>query len=226
MSTQKHERNQLHKVTFTSAPKIRRKKTWNRSVRNVCEELVNSFFPTTVVPYNAMKMRLMKRFNRCDRKTVLAYLGRPKKRQVEKIEQVVQYQNSGATTVKNHTFTKKLPAKKGYLEIYELAELHYEPKTGEVWFKLNHTFQSTLPPPSTPHHESFKECSHVPRINSLCLNSGSKGVGEKKFLKPKLDVRRTEKERELLRGRENRSSESNIDEERRNNVRKSVKLKP
>ena len=230
VSTLKQERENIRKITFTSNPKSRRKKTRNRSVRNTCEALVDSFFPMTKVPYNVMRMRLMNKFDRVNRKTVLSYLGRPKKRQVEKVEHTIQYQTSGVTRMKVHTFVHKLPAKKGYLEIFGLAELHNNQQTGESWFKLNHTIQTELPisPLINPPYEScalkesdaeFKDALAYAKLQngsrtfSLPLNTAQvdgKPKSKVDYLKPKLYVKKTEIERESLRGRENRSSESKL----------------
>lgn len=213
MNTQAQEREQFHKITFTSNPKIRRKKQRNRSVRNTCEALVESFFPATEVNYNAVKNRLIRQFDRCDRKTILSYLGRPPKRQVEKIDHMIQYQTSGVTTMKTHTFTHKLPAKKGYLELFELAELRWNDLSGECYFHLKHALQTELLPPASPQPESLEESAQQKTVYSSKAFSpplnNNKQCREKKFLKPKLSVVVTEKERESLRGRENRLSESN-----------------
>jgi len=114
--------------------------------------------PETLVSYNALKMRLITQFDRCDRKTILAYLGRPKTRQTETIDHTVTYSKSGTTTNKVHTFIHKLPPKKGYVEIYGLAALQtdFETvllsdfKTGKVMFKLFHTRQTELPEVQSP----------------------------------------------------------------------------
>jgi len=94
-----------------------------------------------------MKLRLITKFQRCSRQTVLAYLGRPQTIQVERIEQDVRYLKSGTTTLKEHTFKHKLPSKKGYLELFGYATLHNDYKTGKIWFKLHHERQTTLAEP-------------------------------------------------------------------------------
>jgi len=128
--------------TFTT-PKIRRKKTGHRSVRRVAHELVDSWYPDTEVCYEAMELKLKTKFERFSRQTVLAYLGRLETRQVQRIDQQIRYRKSGTTTFKDHTFTRRLPRKKGYLELFGLATL-FKNKKGEVLFRLHHQRQSTL----------------------------------------------------------------------------------
>jgi len=145
-------------TSFTSTPKIRRRHTGNRSVHETAKALVDSWYPETEVSYNAMKMRLMTQFDRCDRKTILAYLGRPKTRQKETIDHTVTYPKSGAVTNKVHTFIHKFPAKKGYLELFGLAALQTDFKTvlpndfktEKVMFKLFHTRQTILNEANSP----------------------------------------------------------------------------
>jgi len=144
---------------FTTEPKTRRTKRGNRSIRRTVEELVDSWYPETQVNYEAMRLRLITRFERCSRQTVLAYLGRPKTIQVEHIEQNVRYLKSGTQTLKEHTFKHRLPAKKGYLELFGLATLQSDPRTRRVWFRLHHQKQTRLIPPETPLPEITEEVS-------------------------------------------------------------------
>jgi hypothetical protein len=159
ISTQ-HERQLFQKVF---QPKIKRKPYKKRSVRRTCEKLVNSFYPETEVSYDALKYRLMTKFGRCSRQTILSYLGRPATRQKETVDHLVTYSKSGTITNKSHTFIHKLPRKKGYIEIFSYASLLE--KGNKCYFRLFHTRQTDLKeeisPPQTPPNESIalKECS-------------------------------------------------------------------
>lgn len=192
--------------SFTTKPSIRRKKTGHSLVRRIAQELVESWYPETIVAYEAMDRRLLTQFERCDKKTRLAYLGRPATRQVERIEQQVRYRKTGTITHKDHTFTHRLPAKKGYLEIFGLTTL-FTDRDGKAWFRLHHTIQETLArqPP-------------IQRVNAgggsnkifLCVNSVSSRVMEQAQVNVVNDVvySETEKRESVLTERENRSSES------------------
>lgn len=154
--------------TFTTKPLIRRKKTGHRLVRRTAQALVDYWYPETVVSYEAMDKALLTRFERCDKKTRLAYLGRPATRQVERVDHEVRYRKSGTVTYKDHTFTHRLPAKKGYLELFGLATLFVD-KQGKAWFRLHHQRQTELIPPTTP-LKSVSECVDGSKKISLPLN--------------------------------------------------------
>jgi hypothetical protein len=159
ISTQ--QERQLFQKVFQ--PKIKRKSYNKRSVRKTCEDLVNSFYPETEVSYDALKYRLMTKFGRCSRQTILSYLGRPETRQKETVDHLVTYSKSGTITNKSHTFIHKLPRKKGYIEIFGYAMLFEE--GNKCKFRLFHLRQTEInecfSPPQTPPHESYalKECS-------------------------------------------------------------------
>jgi len=75
-----------------------------------------------------------------DRASILAYLGRPKHRTRTSMDQDVRYPNS--IVKKRHTFFKTLPAKKGYIELFDLGYVYL---VNEAWFiHWNHTEQLTL----------------------------------------------------------------------------------
>jgi len=188
------ETRNFRKIIFTNAPKIRRKSHNKRSVRRTCEELVASFYPETEVSYEALRLKLITSFDRCDKKTVLAYLGRLETRQKETIEHTVNYLKSGVITNKQHTFIHKYPAKKGYLEVFGFAALHTDSKTGKLWFRLFHYEQKKIDSPlRIPPHESsaLKESDNefkvalaeakrqirqsCPNKNSLSVNSVREG---------------------------------------------------
>jgi len=156
MSLTEETRN-FQKITFTNAPKIKKKPYKKRSVRKTCEELVASFYPDTEALYGVMKRRLVQKFDRCNRRTILAYLGRPATTQVQKINHDI-IQRSG-NRAKEHRFTRRLPAKKGYLELFGLASLMNNRLQGKTWFKLHHTRQTILnevdSPLRIPPSESF-----------------------------------------------------------------------
>jgi hypothetical protein len=123
--------------TFTTEPKLR-KITWHklRTVRTRACALQESFYPTTDIPYNAAKTRLITLLGICDRMSILAYLGRPEHRTEQVMDHTKKYNNSGKTIPITHYFRRKLPAKKGYIELFNLGYV-YE-KDGEWWIHWNH----------------------------------------------------------------------------------------
>jgi len=165
------ETRNFRKIVFANAPKIRRKSHNKRSVRRTCEELVANFYPETEVSYEAMKLKLMCQFERCSRQTILAYLGRPETRQKETVDHLVQYAKSGTTTNKTHTFIHKLPERKGYVEIFGLASLQKDNRTGKTVFRLYHTRQTEL-------NEEFASPLINPPHESSALKEGSSEVSE------------------------------------------------
>ena len=235
-SLEVEERRNFQKIIFDSQPKIRKKQYKKRSVRRTCEELVASFYPEIKVSYEAMKMQLISKFDRCNRGTILAYLGRPKTRQKETVDHTVQYAKSGTTINKTHTFIHRLPAKKGYVELFGLASLCSNHKTGKIVFRLFHQRQTELnekiiSPLTNPPHESsalkesdveFKEAlayakrqnlRSCPNKNYLSVNSvgvGSIGGSDKNpVLKGNVRVRDGDRERAIKREIKFKVSESN-----------------
>jgi len=223
-------------------PNIKRKPYRKRSVRKTCYELVASFYPETEVSYEAMKMKLTCKFERCSRPTILAYLGRPETRQTEKVRHTIE---SGTTTrTKDHTFLHVLPEKMGHVEKFGLAILCKDNKKGKVFFRLFHPKQTTIDeefgPPQTPPHESFalnessgevsaefKEALAYAKRNPTkiltkkkfsLLNSGSEGVKEKPVLQanPKDEGRDGDRERVVKQRKKFEVSESKLsDDEKR-----------
>lgn len=191
---------------FTTTPRLKRKKTGHKTVRKICHALADHWYPETVVSYEAMDRLLITEFQRCDRKTRLAYLGRPKKIQIEKVQHTVRYQKSGTTVQKSHTFTHNLPELKGYLDIFGLASL-FTDKKGKAWFRLYHKKQETLIPPESPLQRVMNVSRIDPNIISLPLSRDGEAV-EKEHMVGSRRIEKKEIERESLSGRENRSSES------------------
>lgn len=153
-----------------------------------------------------MDKALITRFERCDKKTRLAYLGRPATRQVEHIDQTVRYQKTGTITFKDHTFTHRLSAKKGYLELFGLATLFVD-KNGKAWFRLHHKKQTAVIPPKSPLPSIDEGVGRsYPKKNSLQLSR----LPSERIEQPKTDrlYVEGEKRESILTERENRSSES------------------
>jgi len=128
---------------FTTEPKIRRV-VWHRqlTVRTRATVLQESFYPTAHVPYNAVKQRMAALLGVVDDQSVLAYLGRPNTILRNDVKQTIRYY-SGATVNKDHTFIRRLPAKKGYIEVFGLGYVYV--KDNEWWIHWNHNVQSELP---------------------------------------------------------------------------------
>jgi len=187
------EEKQLYQQVFS--PKIKRKPYKNRSVKETCEKLVNSYYPEKEVSYEAMRLKLICSFGRCSRQTILSYLGRLETRQKETVDHMVQYNKSGTITNKSHTFIHKLPEKKGYLELFGLATLCKDNKKGQGYFRLHHPRQTALneelSPPQTPPHESYalKESSdEVSEEFKEALAYAKRQVSEKSTIKNFLSV--------------------------------------
>jgi len=176
-------------------------------VSRIAHELVDSWYPETIVAYEAMDKRLFTQFQRCDKKTRLAYLGRPDTRQIERVEQQVRYRKSGTITYKDHTFTHRLPAKKGYLELFGLATL-FTDKKGKAWFRLHYTIQETLTPAPLTQRVNVAIAQNESKIISLPLNRLPSQATEQ----PQVNVTyseidsETEKRESILTERENRRS--------------------
>ena len=150
----KTEEERLYQKVFS--PNIKRKPYKRGVIKRVCEGLVKSFFPATKISYAAMERRLLTQFNRGDPKTVLLYLGRPAYRQVQKMNQTI-VQNSGSKA-KEHTFTRDMKAKVGYVQKYGFATLYDNRSKGETYFVLHHTEQTKIDSPLTlPPTETLKE---------------------------------------------------------------------
>jgi len=140
--------------TFSTSPKLRRLILHKQqAVRNRAYALQESFYPHTEVTYAAVKKRMALLLGICDKKSVIAYLGRPRYETVQEISHTKKYQNSGKTIPLTHTLRRTLLGKLGYIDIFDLGSV-YSVK-GEWFIHWNHKKQLTLPesspqaPPST-----------------------------------------------------------------------------
>ena len=149
------EEKQLYQKVFS--PNIKRKPYRRGAIRRISKQLIDSFFPATKVSYAAMERRLLTQFDRGNRGTVLAYLGRPQYRQVHKLEHTVESQSG--SKAKSHTFTRKMKRIVGYVEKFGFATLYDDKLKGETYFVLHHTEQTTidLVPLVLPPTETLKE---------------------------------------------------------------------
>ena len=156
MSATAEERN-FQKITFTNAPKIKKKPYKKRSVRQVCEDFYDHFKDEKTVLYDVARRWLIQEKTRCSRQTILAYLGRPKTRQVDKVDDHVLLDGGGSKLIP-HEYIRNLPKKTGYLELYGLASLMTDRVKGKTWFLLHHTKQTEIPifssPLTNPQNES------------------------------------------------------------------------
>jgi len=209
------EEHRLYNKVFDNQPKIKKKPYRKRSIRKTCEELVNSFYPETEVSYEALRLKLIASFDRCSHPTILSYLGRLETRHKQTIDHTVNYLKSGKTTEKKHTFIHRYPAKKGYLEIFGLAILQNNSKTGKTWFRLFHTEQTKIDSPlRNPPSESFalkesdaefKEAlayakqqvsAKCPNKNFSLLNSDCVGIDKKPVLQANVNTSTSDGDRE------------------------------
>jgi hypothetical protein len=123
--------------------------------------LMESFFPDNDLPYEAVKVRMANLLGVVDRTTVLAYLGRPAFQQRQNLDQEVMYRRSGTIVNKTHTFIHRLPAKKGYIELFDLGYCY---QVKDKWFiHWNYTVQETLP--TQPHYESHSQKVTIDNIS-------------------------------------------------------------
>lgn len=130
---------------FTTEPKLRRI-TWHRlqTVRTRVHVLREYFYPRADVLYSAVVQKMTTSMGLVDRTTHLAYLGRPKTTKEQKIDQTVRYLKAGTTIHKRHYFKQKLPARKGYIERFEVGYPYFD-KDGSLWIHWNHARQLELP---------------------------------------------------------------------------------
>ena len=150
------EEKQLYQKVFS--PNIKRKPYRRGAIRRISKQLIDSFFPATKVSYAAMERRLLTQFDRGNRGTVLAYLGRPQYRQVHKLEHTVESQSG--SKAKSHTFTRKMKRIVGYVEKFGFATLYDDKLKGETYFVLHHTEQTKIDSPlRLPPTETLKELS-------------------------------------------------------------------
>lgn len=128
---------------FTTEPKLRRV-FWHKqqTVKTRATVLQESFYPAAEVRYDAVRRRMATLLGIVDDQSILAYLGRPETVTRNRVSQMVRYR-SGAVVNKDHTFIQRLPAKKGYIEVFGLGYVYIE--NGEWWIHWNHNEQTTLP---------------------------------------------------------------------------------
>lgn len=186
---------------FTTKPKIRRL-TWHKqqTVRNRVYALQESFYPTKDVSYNAVKVRMASLLGIVDRSSVLAYLGRPKYEKHQEIDQTVHYIAASSRVRKRHRFTHKLPAKKGYIELFGLGYVY---SVKSVWFiHWSHVEQLTL-----SQSEGSKQGSSIVDFSLSC---GTREVGEKAHLETHVShVVERQRRESVSKGERNCESESN-----------------
>jgi len=106
-----------------------------------------------------------------DRKSVLAYLGRPKCTSQGVMDQTVRYLKSGVTVPKRHYFTRKLAAKKGYIEVFGLGYVYQQ--DGEWFIRWNHTNQLTLQQSEELEHQKVSIVDLSPPYNTSKGNKQS-----------------------------------------------------
>lgn len=141
--------------SFTTEPKDIKKLSWHKqtTVKTRCHALQESFYPDNDISYEAVRMRMASLLGIVDRKSVLAYLGRLEGYVNSRVEQTVQYE-SGTTVRKHHSFRKKLPEVKGYIDIFNIGYIFAVPcdlknPTKECWFiHWNYEIQTALLPKS------------------------------------------------------------------------------
>lgn len=199
--------------TFTTEPKIRRRVKRHRVIYRRAKELVESFYPETLVSYEAMRLRMITEFELGNRLTILAYLGRPPQVKVERIDHDVRYVKSGTITNKVHTFKRRLPARKGYVEIFGFATMVVD-REGKAWFRLHHMKQETLDEkvqsiaefdPPSPLSESEQVGDKKGSIDNLSLSL----YGVQQAQGKSLEAREKRDERESIKCDINSESESN-----------------
>lgn len=104
--------------------------------------LQESFYPTVDVLYSAVVNRMANLLGIVDRLSVLAYLGRPAHETETPMDQTVQYLGSGVVVRKRHKIRKRLAARKGYIEFFNLGYVYVA--KNEWFIHWNHTTQETL----------------------------------------------------------------------------------
>lgn len=79
-------------------------------------------------------MDLITKLGLADRITILNYLGRATTLKKNKVRQEVRYLRTGKIVPKEHSFTKILPHKRGYIEIFGYAQMFS--KNVKQYFKI------------------------------------------------------------------------------------------
>jgi len=135
--------NNFAQTPFTTEPKIH-KVFWHKqqAVKNRACALQESFFPTKDVLYFAVVNRMASLLGIVDRASVLAYLGRPAYETSTPMDQTVQYLGSGVVVRKRHNIRKRLAARKGYIEVFNLGYVYVY--KSEWFIHWNHSEQTTL----------------------------------------------------------------------------------
>lgn len=143
------EEKRLYQNVFS--PKIKRtpKPYKKRSVHKVCEDFYEHFKNEKEIPYDVAKRWLIQEKERCSRQTILAYLGRPFTRQVNKVDDNVLLQGGGSRIVP-HEYVRNLPKKTGYIELFGFAFLFTDSLTGKTWFKNHRVEQAKIDSPLQP----------------------------------------------------------------------------
>lgn len=149
-----------------------------------------------------------------DRTSILAYLGRPQHRTKTTMDQTVKYPQ--AIVQKTHTFYKRLAAKKGYIELFNLGYIYL---IKDVWWvHWKHVEQLTLsPPPASPLLRESSECVDglddtrvlaKASIENISLTNNTIKGSEVDVGKD-VDIERQKRERVLVRERNSVIGESN-----------------
>ena len=112
--------------------------TWHKlgTVRTRACALQESFYPTLEVPYAAVVKRMANLLGILNSKSVLSYLGRPEYVQQVFMSQIVTYQKSGTVVPKKHSFQRKIKAKRGHIELFDLGHVYV--KEDEWFIHWNH----------------------------------------------------------------------------------------
>ena len=139
----------LYQKVFSPKIKRTRKPYKKRSVRKVCEDFYEHFKNEKEIPYDVAKRWLIQEKERCSRQTILAYLGRPFTRQVNKVDDNVLLQGGGSRIVP-HEYVRNLPKKTGYIELFGFAFLFTDSLTGKTWFKNHRVEQARIDSPLQP----------------------------------------------------------------------------
>lgn len=184
---------------FTTEPKTRRL-YWHKQVvvKTRATALQESFYPTKDVPYAAVQQRMATLLGIVDKASVLAYLGRPETTMTSKIDQLVTYRSSGNKVLKTHDFKRKLAAKKGYIEPFDLGYCYIV--NGEWWIHWFHSEQTSL--------QSYQSEEEEQRQSKVDFSLSHIAIADNEKPEANEDVETTEKrESESLRER-NFASES------------------
>lgn len=201
--------NSAHK-SFTTKPKLRRL-TWHKqqTVRNRAYALQESFYPTKDVSYQAVRQRMATFLGIYDKASVLAYLGRPKCASKSVLDQTVSYKKSGKVVPKTHYFSRRLAAKRGYIDLLGLGYVY---SAKDEWFiHWYHVEQLKFVNPPTPQKESHEgvgsglTSQKVSKLDfSLSYNTNSTPINESEHCCSELERRER-----VSKGERNCESESN-----------------